>query len=175
MIYAGVGSRNISDDVRNAMVYLGEVFATRGCILRSGAADGADAAFEQGCDIVGGTKEIYLPWKKFNGHGSQFYEPPKRAYEIASEHHPNWDRLTQPQKRLMARNVQQVLGQLLYEPCDFVVCWTKDGVEEGDKTTKETGGTGMAIRISSHYDVPVFNLANEDAIERLVDFVGENE
>ena len=175
MIYTGIGARKLPELMYRRMVWLGEVMANKGYTLRSGAADGADSAFEEGCDNVGGQKEIFLPWKQFNKHPSELYEPPKQALNIAKLHHPNWNALTSVSKKFMARNSQQVLGELLYEPTDLVICWTPDGVETGGNTKKTTGGTGMAIRIASYFDIPIFNLKNEGSMERLVEFLKEVE
>ena len=49
----------------------------------------------------------------------------------------------------------QVLGEDLQTPTSFIVCWTKDG--------KASGGTGQALRVAKKYDIPVFNLYNENA------------
>lgn len=40
----------------------------------------------------------------------------------------------------------------------WLFCYTKDGVERGDNTTINTGGTGQAIRIASSLNIPVVNL-----------------
>lgn len=69
--YAGIGSRKTPKEILGLFDYLGRYFAKRRFLLRSGAADGADTAFEDGCDIYSGPKEIYLPWKGFNGNGSE--------------------------------------------------------------------------------------------------------
>ena len=71
--YAGIGSRSTPDNVLGIMEKLGIVLAKKGFILRSGGADGADKAFEKGCDLASGQKEIYLPWKGFNGNNSSLY------------------------------------------------------------------------------------------------------
>ena len=73
-IYAGIGARALPESVADFFIHLGRELANDGWTLRSGAADGADAAFEKGCDISGGVKEIYLPWKEFNGHPSHLFE-----------------------------------------------------------------------------------------------------
>ncbi len=65
----------------------------------------------------------------------------------------------------MARNSQQILGQNLNDYCAFVVCWTPDGAENA--TTKQSGGTGQAIRIANHYGIPVINLYNPDGVTRI--------
>jgi len=50
--YAGIGSRSTPDNVLGIMEKLGIVLAKKGFILRSGGADGADKAFEKGCDLA---------------------------------------------------------------------------------------------------------------------------
>jgi len=61
--YAGIGSRKTPEGILKIFEYLGGYFAARSVLLRSGAAAGADSAFERGCDRLRGPKEIYLPWK----------------------------------------------------------------------------------------------------------------
>lgn len=67
MVYTGIVSRDIPDDIKRYFIVLSRYFAKLGFVLRSGAAKGADEAFELGCDMVQGKKEIYIPWR-----GSQF-------------------------------------------------------------------------------------------------------
>jgi hypothetical protein len=50
----------------------------------------------------------------------------------------------------MARNSFQVLGEDLETPATCVICWTPGG--KGD------GGTGQALRIARHYDVPIIDI-----------------
>ncbi len=56
LLYAGVGSRLTPMPILGLMRKLGFRLAELGYTLRSGAADGADAAFEAGCDEAGGSK-----------------------------------------------------------------------------------------------------------------------
>lgn len=165
--YSGIGSRQTPFGVLSQMVTMGEVFASLGFCLRSGAADGADAAFEKGCDHVKGEKEIFLPWKGFNDHSSDKYEVNDEALAYASKIHPVWDRLTGPVKRLHARNVFQVLGEELDTPSTFLVCWTPDGCERSEDRTQETGGSATAIAVASKNGIPVYNLANPGRIEKM--------
>ena len=59
MFYTGVGSRKTPKDVLELMVKIAIKAAQNGYTLRSGGAEGADKAFEHGCDMVKGPKEIY--------------------------------------------------------------------------------------------------------------------
>lgn len=138
--------------------------ASQGAILRSGAAAGADSAFECG---AGEAKEIFLPWAGFNGSRSPLYRIPPAAFEIAARFHPAWQTLGGAVRKLMARNSQQVLGGELDHASGFVLCWTPDAVELGSETSVKTGGTGQAIRIASGHGVPVINMARAGWRNRL--------
>ena len=145
----------------------GYTLALLGFTLRSGAADGADHAFENGCNLAGNLigsefepcrKEIYLPWAGFNGSQSALHYIPSEAFEIAADiYGVGWKHLKLAVKKLMARNILQVMGIGLDEPSTFVLCWTRDGCNTADARTKETGGTGQAIAYADEMNIPIFN------------------
>lgn len=158
--YAGIGSRETPVGVLRIMTSVANTLSTQGYVLRSGHADGADQAFEAGAlDVC----EIYLPWKGFNGSSSNLYldrlfaKNPQlltRLFDLSRELHPNWRACSPAVQKLHMRNALQILGADLKTPSEFVVCWTRDG--------KIVGGTGQAIRIASHFEIPVWNLASEE-------------
>ena len=168
--YAGIGSRSTPADVLGLMTRLARRLNALGYTLRSGGATGADEAFEQGAD---GNAEIYLPWRGFRGHSSPRHEPSDEAMALSSEYHPAWSRLKWSSRLLMARNAHQVLGERLTHPAYFVLCWTPDGAESHAERSRATGGTGQAISIAEAHDVFVFNLRNEDALDRLGEHLRE--
>lgn len=149
MYYAGIGSRKTPPEVLAAFEYLGEELAKQGLVLRSGGADGADTAFEKGCDKANGVKEIYLPWKEFNGNTSPLYiyDNCEKAFEIATKYHPNFDMCSKGEKALLARDGYQILGADLNTPSDFVICYTEGG--------KGEGGTGQSLRIAKDYNIKI--------------------
>ncbi|WP_018079137.1 DUF4326 domain-containing protein [Thiobacillus denitrificans] len=170
MAYAGIGSRVTPADQLQRMTRAAARLAAMGYTLRSGAAPGADSAFEAG---AGTAKEIYLPWRAFNGSVSSFVEPARDAYEVAACVHPAWEKLSPAARKLMARNSHQILGADLKAPADFVVCFTADGAESEAQRNAATGGTGQAIALASRWGVPVFNFARGDAGERLLMYLEE--
>lgn len=172
LFYAGIGSRRTPPEVLARMRRLARRLAQLGFVLRSGAADGADAAFEAGCDEVQGAKSIWLPWKGFNGHSTDHSCYPTPAHEaVAAQVHPVWARLGQGPRKLHSRNVGQCLGEDLATPVAFVLAWTPDGCESEATRTRDTGGTGMAIAIASRHGIPVINLRNPNAMDRLKQLV----
>lgn len=169
--YAGIGSRLTPPNILKTMKELAGAYALNGWVLRSGGATGADTAFEQGCKEHNGKCEIYLPWPGYNDNLSEYANPPVEAFYAALDFHPNSSAIMKNDAvwKLMARNVQQILGEDLQQPLSrFVLCWTPDGAERGEDTTVKTGGTGHAIRIATVFNIPVFNLKNNDALYRLV-------
>ena len=166
--YAGIGSRKTPARIIKLMQSLASAFSTSGYVLRSGAADGADLAFETGCKAVNGPAEIWLPWRGFNQHADTKLYPTPAHMSAASEVHPAWSLLGQGPQKLHARNVGQVLGADCATPVSFVACWTADGCESEATRTRDTGGTGTAIVLASRRGIPVFNLANASALSRLI-------
>lgn len=155
--YTGIGSRNTPEEILKVFENIGQYLATKDFVLRSGAADGADSAFEQGCNHVNGKKEIYLPWKGFNGSTSDLVVTNPEAFEIAKHYHPYWENLKDGAKKLQARNSHQVLGLDLHTPSDFIICYTPNG--------QESGGTGQALRIAKDYHIPIFDAGQYDNID----------
>lgn len=158
--YTGIGSRETPDSVLNQMFGIAADLADQGYILRSGAAEGADSAFEGGAADLDSI-EIYLPWKGFENRHGRGYIPPeeieanfrKGAKRIASEVHPQWSNLTDGTQKLHTRNVYQILGRDLKTPSEFVICWakpTRDGLVKG--------GTRTAVAIARRHNIPVINL-----------------
>jgi len=178
MIYTGIGSRDIPTDIMQEMHRLAQILAQKGFTLRSGGANGSDLAFEHGCNAANGPKEIYLPWEGFNGNESELFEIDKYAYPVASElYGDRWTEINSSVKKLMARNVHQVLGRDIQHPIysDMLICWTPDGCQTESKRTRKTGGTGQAIALADRLDIPVFNLFNIDATKRLQVYLGWND
>ena len=150
-LYAGIGSRETPEWALRTMTKIGATLDKRGWALRSGAAKGADQAFE----VHATKKEIFTAYSKI----------PAKAYEMAEEFHPAWWACKDFARKLHARNGMIIFGQDMDTPVDMIVCWTKDG--------GATGGTGQALRIAAHYNLPVFNLFFEDALPKLKQFILE--
>lgn len=157
--YTGIGSRQTPLTILKEMEALAGELAAAGWTLRSGGADGADSAFEQGARATGGPLELYLPWRGFNGRRDGIVMGHDlEAAKIAATLHPAWNRLPQGAAKLHTRNVPQVLGRDLASPSAFVLCWTADGCIDEKGRTRDTGGTGTAITLASRRGVPVLNL-----------------
>lgn len=162
--YAGIGSRETPGDVLAELSIVAELLAKKDFVLRSGHAPGADKAFEEGCDKFNGKKEIFLPWWGFEGSDSKLYKVSNDAFEIASKFHPRWDVIaSNGAKKLLARDVYQVLGLDLKTYSDFIVCYTNKGLGYG--------GTGQALRIAKGYNIPIFDFGSKESKEKFYDLL----
>lgn len=172
--YTGVGSRETPVKIKQQMGYMACELARNGYILRSGGANGADIAFQRGCDI-GNTraKEIYIPWASYGPTddvlemGIIVPKMGKKLMGILKNIHPNYENLSVQAKKLHGRNIFQVIGY--HKPrvySSFLLCWTPDGAESADQCSIKTGGTATAIRMASKLKIPIFNFKNEDSMHK---------
>jgi len=161
--YAGIGSRSTPVDVLNLMTQIAEELSPA-YVLMSGGADGADTAFEKGA----AHSEIYIPWKGYNMREDGILLDNLRAWNDVSRHfHPAPEKCTVGAQKLHGRNAYITLGPNLDDPVSMIICWTPKG--------EITGGTGLALRLAKYFEIPVFNLAKEDALPSLIDFVENQE
>ncbi|MBW8191352.1 hypothetical protein K0504_09910 [Neiella marina] len=173
--YAGIGARATPAPILNIMTELGRLLAYKGVVLRSGAANGADSAFESGCDqycqsanvAPDQQKQIFLPWNNFNNRNTTesgvLHHDLKTAQFLARRYHKSWRHLNAQSRLLMARNSLQILGCDLRQYARFVICWTPDGSLTG--RDRKSGGTGQALRIAYAYNIPVYNLYRDDHLQ----------
>jgi hypothetical protein len=157
--YTGIGSRSTPPETLKTMREIAKFLAKKGFTLRSGAADGADKSFEEGCDEVGGKKEIFLPWKGFNDSKSDLFLWPQGAWKIAEGIHPAWEKCDYNSKLFHSRNICQLLGYELDSESLFVVCWTPEG--------KEVGGTATVLKLARERGILVFNLGSKTGLTKL--------
>lgn len=156
--FTGIGSRRTPGwsttdpltDICAKMVEISKSMSEKGYTLRSGGADGADLSFELGAS----SKEIWVPWPKFNWKSAEAlgiplpreeFTPLSGAFTTAALLHPNWAACNYAAKKLHARNVHQVLGKDLKTPSDVVFYWTNTG--------GEFGGTATALRLAKMHGI----------------------
>ena len=159
--YAGIGSREVPDDIGELMTKISEKLSEKEYLLRSGGAIGSDKFFEQGVklSVIDGkpkyNKEIFTAW-----------DATQKSIELSSNYHPGFHNCNSYTKKLHGRNSMIILGKDLNEPVDFVVCWTKDG--------KDTGGTGLGIRLAEDKKIKVYNLFFEDVRKKFEKWLLKN-
>lgn len=179
--YTGVGSRSCSSEVIELIQKIGYKLAQDGYTLRSGAAEGADTAFEMGVikyfnenfdyPAPASLAQIYIPWRSFVEIDEDFKDWYKvlseqktklEAEEIASKIHPAWDKCSRGAKALHARNVYQVLGINLTTPSQFLIAYAQT-----DKEGKPKGGTRTSWMLAEQSYIPCFNLYIKEHRERI--------
>jgi len=166
LYYAGVGSRQTPEHILQLMNEVARYLESEGWILRSGAAEGADSAFEEG--IHDEAKEIYLPWAGYNNSGSRLnpkeYPFTQMEQDFTAWFHPAWKRCSPSARLLHQRNTRIVLGlEAIHgpkvKPSEFLIAWTVKGIP--------TGGTGQALRIAKYHDIPIFNFGAANSSKEL--------
>lgn len=166
MNIVGIGSRKTPEVILQEMHKIGAWIGNSKHWLTSGHAEGADWAFEKGCD--GLRCSVFLPWKGYNSHlkshALQFvvdhtYGP--EIWQSIDRFHPAPDKLSAGARKLMARNAAMLMGP---SPADVIVCWTEGGLV--------AGGTGQALRIAESLRIPVINMWNVPTAVQVIERIG---
>ena len=86
----------------------------------------------------------------------------EKEMSVMEEIHPAPDRLQTGGKKLMARNTNQVFGEKLDTPVDFVLFYAKES-----KGIRPEGGTGQAVEMARRKGIPTINMADKDWRDQL--------
>ncbi|HOK59905.1 MAG TPA: hypothetical protein PK432_02900, partial [Candidatus Dojkabacteria bacterium] len=111
--------------------------------------EGADRAFSAGAS----KKNLFSPSDKIG----------QKEMKVGEEIHPNWSALSAGAAKLMARNTNQVFGENLDKPVDFVLFYAK----EVKGSIRPEGGTGQAVEMARRKGIPTINMADENWRDQL--------
>ena len=152
MYYAGIGSRKTPQACLDFMTKIGRVCTKKDLTLRSGGAIGADQAFERGCDLESGQKEVWTPKSQYVVEHEWAIEKAKAVCWEYPLH-----KMKPYTRSLIIRNMYQIFGddEENLKPVKFVVFYcVGDPLMRG----KESGGTRYTVRAAHNYNIPHFNL-----------------
>lgn len=107
--------------------------------------------------------EVYIPWKNFNNIESKHYFNSLTSKEIARRNFLGWEKVPDPVKAILARNVRMIFGDKNNSIVLCVITWSKDGASKVSEVTKETGKSQFIIKTASTYGFPVVNIAKPNA------------
>lgn len=172
-IYVGIGPVAAPTSIKLGAFNCGQTLAEMGWHLRSGGDDnGMDGSFERGCDAGKGTKEIYLHDKLRPNMGNchlvhtlpDHLEAMRQVIDVVGEE--KFKGMGQTVQMFMVRNVFALMGSNLKKPvpADCVITW--------NNYPEWTTGAGTLKLLAQGAGIPVFDLNEEGAQERLEEFVG---
>lgn len=149
MTYAGVGSRGTPPEILEKMVKQAKLLESKGYLLQTGNAKGADKAFRD--SVKESNKKVFTPDNATD-----------QTRAIAKEIHPAGNKLKGEALDLHARNTFQVFGEKLDTPVDFLLAYAKV-----DENGIPQGGTSQAIRLAKGKGIPVINMYLEGWEQKL--------
>jgi len=181
MTYAGIGSRETPQKVLDLMTEAAKYLEGIGYTLNTGktftAKPSSDpkyqAQYEErlafskkhngkvGLDEEGADRAFSLGATKKNLFG---VDKPvgQREMAVMQEIHPNPSALKEGAKKLMARNTNQVFGENLDTPVDFVLFYAQE-----TKGIRPEGGTGQAVEMARRKGIPTINMADANWKDQL--------
>lgn len=135
---------------------------------------GCDGEVELAADDAATAKrERILPWREFEGKESKLTWNSERAAVIAKRYHPTYDNMKKGVQHILGKNARLALGDKMNSPARFLLVWTEDGVESVREKTARTGLAGHIIAIASAAGIPIYNLGNPTAEQRLREYINQ--
>ena len=156
-LFSGIGSRKTPLEICKIMTRIGEKLQEKGYILRSGAAIGADKAFEK--NVKPKNKCIYTV-KNFD-YSQENYDFCYNELISVWDKSLNFDDYENYKKILLLRDINQVLGSknTVLEKSKFLITWTPHEKYELSPPNS-VGGSRIAIRCALKHGIKVHNLVN---------------
>lgn len=174
--YAAMSNDNAPQEVLELMGRIArrlaeQSFTARHLSFKAGEKTGFAEVVAQ---AASGKTEVYLPWKGFNNAESKFtvgrFLSPEAA-SLVKQFMPTFEGLKPAVQKIIGCNAHVVMGQDLRSPVRFLIVWSEDGLEDAKNRTAKSGYMGTPVSIASSLRIPVFNLKNPDAVERLWKFL----
>lgn len=157
--YSGIGSRKTPKEICSLISLIGKKLEERKWILRSGAALGADQAFEKF------VKNKYIYTVKNFDFSEPNYSFCKTELLSVLDKKFSLDSYSPYCQVLLLRDINQVLGSFKTSPehSKFLITWTKSE----NYNDSSIGGSRIAIRCALKYGIKVYNLVNRTTLEMI--------
>lgn len=116
--------------------------------------------------------EFHIPWKEFGQiQNPKSYFNSDECKEFAKRYLPDWAGLKDSHQAFFCKNARLVLGKDLKQPAQISIIWSDDGVEGPTTRTQTSMHAGHIACISKAMHIPVINISNPDAVQRLRRFL----
>lgn len=125
--------------------------------------------------IAGRGAEVYLPWKFKDQQGN--FIPAFSTFngdeckEFTRRFVPEWGSINEKQQAFWFKTTRMVLGKNCKEPAQLTIIWSDDGVESVQTRGPKSQQAGLAAALSQAMKIPVFNLNNPGAVQRLKQYL----
>lgn len=164
------GNMRAPEQLIPAIRELADILKRHGFAIRTGGMDGVGKMVME--NVPGA--ELHVPWKGFNDItvAESSYNSDE-CKEFAKRYLPDWGNLKDSHQSFFSKNVRLVLGKSIKQPCQIAIIWSEDGVENPGNRTPQSLHAGHIAAMCHDMRIPVININNPDAVQRLRKFVGE--
>lgn len=162
------GNGRAPDQLVPVIREIADLLKQHGFAIRTGGMDGVGKMV---MDNVPGV-ELHIPWKNFGNISdpTSYYSGPE-CEEFSKRYLPGWDELKDSQKGFFKKNPRLVLGKQLKQPCQIAIIWSDDGVEGPSNRGQYSQQAGHIAALCHAMRIPVININNPDAVQRLRRFL----
>lgn len=166
---AVAGNKEAPPEVINKIKELVGFLSQNGFTIREGCEGPVELAADEAATQK---RERILAWRDFAEKESKLTWNSERANYVAKLFHPTYDAMKKGIQHILGKNARLILGDKMNSPARLLLTWSEDGIEHSRGRTSRTGLVGHTIAIATAAGVPIYNLGNSTAEQRLREYVG---
>lgn len=165
------GNYGAPDTLSSIIREIADIIQSNGFVVRGSSMDGFDKMVMDNVRNV----EYHIPWKEFGGCSN-----PKSSFssdvckEFAKRYLPEWSTLKESHQGMFCKNPRLVLGKNLDAHAYAAIIWSDDGVESPANRGQRSAHAGHIAAICHACGIPVINISNPNAVQRLRDLIQGN-
>lgn len=163
------GNKGMPEQFMPILLRMCHALRQHGFVIRTGWSEGTEQMLAKAMPDC----ELYTPWKpKENGPPNIFSSwASDESKEFAKRYCPEWGSISEPMQAVYSKNARLVLGKKVTSPCQIVIIWSEDGVEANSSRTPRSNHAGHIAAMANAMHIPVININNPGAEERLRKFL----
>lgn len=132
---------------------------------------GCDNPTAKAVTAVAGQAEVFVPWGGFGGQEAFYGKTNNMSQRIACHFAPYLITAKRAARVIQSYYLLLLLGKDNVSHSRFLITWTPKGEETMEGVNRETGSMGLIIKVANSLNIPVFNLGNNDAVDRCKRFL----
>ena len=164
----------LPDTVIEKFIKIGTALANKGFKFRNYGSD-TNNLHNKLLEISNLTSVAFLPFPSFNKNIQKPFRkfPQDIAYQIAMHYSRNFTELKPALRAIISSRFNAILGKDCIDPVDILIMYNTSGMESTGKDVdyKGTGEIPRFIKLCGDCDIPYFNIGNEEALPKIVDFI----
>ena len=163
-----MGNENFPPDIVPKLERVIRAIEAKNVIVRAAPIRGLSKVAQE----TAAKPELHIPFKNFdNIENPASYFTTEYCSALATRYIPDVDKLPMVIKAIYTSLPRLVFGKNLDKPAQLAIIWSEDGCQKPAEITMRSGFSGHVLKLCASSGIPVINLQQPDAEQRVMQFL----